>query len=321
MPVYSRSSYPGPPFYQFNGHLQTILPAFRQLEKVPSYERERLELPDGDFVDLDWVDQQSRKLVILSHGLEGNSDRVYIRGMAKAFAEQGWDALAWNCRSCSGEMNRQQRLYNHGEIEDIGEVVRHALNTKDYEEVVLIGFSMGGSISLKYTGVHSSELPEVIRKVIAFSTPVDLASSVPLLDQWQNAFYRRRFLKSLRVKLEEKDRQYPGLIDLDNFDRIKEWQDFDEYFSAPINGYDNAPDFYYKASALHYMEPIRIPSLLLNAQNDPILSAECYPTSFCEKHPFIYLEQPKEGGHVGFSLTRNPYSWAELRALQFVEEF
>jgi len=320
MPLIQRSSYPGAPFYQFNGHLQTIIPAFRKLEAVPPYERERLELADGDFVDLDWIDRRSRKLVILSHGLEGNSDRIYIRGMAKAFAGKNWDVLAWNCRSCSGEMNRNLRLYNHGEIEDIGEVITHVLKTKDYEEVVLIGFSMGGSISLKYTGVNTPDLPDVIRKVIAFSTPVDLGSSVGLLDQFQNAFYRRRFFKSLRAKLEEKDRQHPGVIDVSNFDRVRQWTDFDEFFSAPINGYENAQDFYRKASAINFIEPIRIPTLLVNAQNDPILSAECYPTSFCEKHPFIYLEQPKEGGHVGFSMSGNAYSWAEIRALQFVGE-
>lgn len=318
MPLIRKSSYPGAPFYQFNGHLQTIVPAFRPLKDIPPYERERLELPDGDFLDLDWIDRQSKKLVVLSHGLEGNSDRRYIRAMAKTFAGKGWDILAWNCRSCSGEMNRNLRLYNHGEIEDIGSVIAHALRTKNYEEVVLIGFSMGGSISLKYTGVNADVLPDVIKKVIAFSTPVDLGSSVGLLDQRQNAFYRYRFMRSLKAKLTEKDKQYPGVIDLSNFERVQQWTDFDEFFSAPINGYDSAQDFYYKASAIHFMNAINIPTLLVNAKNDPILSPECYPTSFCENHPFIYLEQPKEGGHVGFSLGRNTDSWAEIRALEFV---
>lgn len=317
MPLIKRSSYPGPPFYQFNGHLQTILPAFRKIQVIP-YERERIELPDGDFLDLDWIDCSSRQLVILTHGLEGNSDRIYIKGMAKAFAEQDWDVIAWNCRSCSGEMNRNLRLYNHGEIGDIGAVIQHALATKDYEEIILIGFSMGGSISLKYGGVNAAVMPSVISKIMAFSTPVDLGSSVSLLDQAQNAFYRKRFLRSLGKKLVEKDRQFPGVIEVSNLKKIRQWTDFDEFFSAPLNGYVNAQDFYTKASAINYMGDIRIPALLVNAKNDPILSKECYPESFCETHPFIYLEQPKHGGHVGFSLANSEYSWSEIRALEFV---
>jgi predicted alpha/beta-fold hydrolase len=318
MPIIHRSSYPGAPFYQLNGHLQTIFPAFRKLENIPSYERERIELSDGDFLDLDWIDRASRRLVLLTHGLEGNSDRIYIKGMAKAFAADNWDVLAWNCRSCSGEMNRKLRLYNHGEIGDIGEVIAHALATKDYSEIVMIGFSMGGSISLKYAGVQGANLPQVISKIIAFSTPVNLNTSAGLLDQFQNTFYRKRFLRSLRKKLIEKDQQFPGVIDVSNFSRIKEWRDFDEFFSAPLNGYANAEDFYTQASAINYMKPIQVPTLLVNAKNDPILSAECYPESFCESHPFIYLEQPREGGHVGFSMANSAYSWAEIRAREFV---
>ncbi|MDZ4681050.1 MAG: alpha/beta hydrolase, partial [Saprospiraceae bacterium] len=121
MPVLHHSTYPGPPFLQFNGHLETMAPMLRRVEVA--YERERLELSDGDFVDLDWVDRGSRKLVLLTHGLEGGSDRPYMKGMARYFADCGWDALAWNCRSCSGEMNRLLHLYHHGEIGDISEVI------------------------------------------------------------------------------------------------------------------------------------------------------------------------------------------------------
>ena len=116
MPVIPHSSYPGPPAYLRNGHLQTVVPSVFRKVKGVDYERERLELPDGDFLDLDWLDSRSKRLLIVTHGLEGDSHRHYVKGTAKLFSAAGWDVLAWNCRSCSGEMNRAFRLYNHGEM-------------------------------------------------------------------------------------------------------------------------------------------------------------------------------------------------------------
>ncbi|NBC09734.1 MAG: alpha/beta fold hydrolase [Bacteroidetes bacterium] len=317
MPLLRKSTYPRPPRYQFNGHLQTILPAVLRRVEAP-YEREQLTLPDGDVLHLDWVDRNSRQLVILTHGLEGNSDRPYMKGMARFFAEQGWDVLAWNCRTCTGEMNKQLRLYNHGDIEDIGEVVTHALRTKDYENIALVGFSMGGSILMKYLGVLGKEAPAPIRAGVAFSSPCDLEASVQALELPGNKFYKNRFLKSLRPKIAAKAERFPGVIDISNFDRIQEWRDFDNFFSAPINGYRNADDFYYQASAKNYMSGTDRPVLLVNALNDPILLPACSPVALCEQHPLIYLEQPAKGGHVGFDLPRNTWAWSELRAFEFV---
>mgnify|MGYP006267943577 CR=1 FL=1 len=317
MPLLRQSTYPRPPRYQFNGHLQTILPAVLRRVEAP-YEREQLTLSDGDVLHLDWVDRNSRQLVILTHGLEGNSDRPYMKGMARFFAEQGWDVLAWNCRTCTGEMNEQLRLYNHGDIEDIGEVVTHALRTKDYENIALVGFSMGGSILMKYLGVHGKEVPAPIRAGVAFSSPCDLEASVQALELPGNKFYKNRFLKSLRPKIAAKAERFPGVVDISNFDRIQEWRDFDNFFSAPINGYRDADDFYYQASAKNYMSGTDRPVLLVNAQNDPILLPACSPVSLCEQHPLIYLEMPKKGGHVGFDLPRNTWAWSELRAFEFV---
>ncbi len=319
MPIIPSSSYPGPPVYQINGHWQTIAPAIFRSIRGLRYERERFILSDGDFVDLDWVDKRSRRLVVLSHGLEGNTERHYMKGMARIFAEAGYDILAWNCRSCSGEMNHNLRLYNHGEIGDIGEVIDHALRTKDYEEVVLIGFSMGGNITLKYLGVNSQDLSPAIRAGVAFSAPCDLHSSVALLNEPQSRFYRNRFLKMLRKKMIIKAQQFPEIVDLENFSRIKEWSDFDNYFTAPINGYQNAQDFYDQGSAANFMADINVPTLLVNALNDPILTPACSPQAMCAEHDFIHLETPATGGHVGFALARSRHAWSELRAREFVK--
>ncbi|GAB3180790.1 YheT family hydrolase [Telluribacter humicola] len=318
MPVLRHSSYPGPPRYLYNGHLQTIVPsAFRKVKGLV-YERERLDLSDGDFLDLDWVDRGSKRLVILTHGLEGDSYRPYMMGTAKLFAQSDWDVLAWNCRSCSGEMNRAFRLYNHGEIGDIHEVIQHALRTRRYEEVALIGFSMGGNITLKYLGVHGKEAPDVIRRGMAVSAPVDLGSSARILDSPSNRFYKKRFLNKLTRKVLLKAELHPGLLDITRLQSVRVWQDFDEAFSAPLGGYRDATDFYTQASALNYMPGIQIPVLLVNAQNDPILTPQCAPAALAEQHPHIYLETPRLGGHVGFMVARDEYTWSERRALEFV---
>lgn len=208
-----RSAYPGPPIYQYNGHLQTILPSLTRKVTGVTYERERLTLTDGDFVDLDWIDSGQKRLVILTHGLEGDSNRQYIRGTAKLFAQNHYDVLAWNCRSCSGEMNRAFRLYNHGEIGDFGEVITHSLHTKHYKEVVLVGYSMGGNITLKYLGVHGKQIPASIKCGIAISSPTDLGASAMLLNRPSNRFYRNRFMKKLLVKIRQKADRFPGRLD------------------------------------------------------------------------------------------------------------
>ncbi|MEQ1588434.1 MAG: alpha/beta fold hydrolase [Cyclobacteriaceae bacterium] len=165
MPLIPSSPY-RPPFHLFNGHLETIIPSiFRKVSAV--YQRERIELTDGDFLDLDWLSKGRNKLVIVSHGLEGNSDRHYAKGMAAYFFERGWDAIAWNCRGCSGEINRLPRSYHHGATEDLAAVVDHAIQ-KSYTHIVLVGFSMGGSMTLKYLGERKDCIANAIKSAVVF---------------------------------------------------------------------------------------------------------------------------------------------------------
>ncbi|MEZ0608246.1 YheT family hydrolase [Fibrella sp. WM1] len=312
------SAYPGPPRFQYNGHMQTIVPSLTRRIPGVVYERERFTLSDGDFIDLDWLRKpQQQKLVVLTHGLEGDSHRHYIKGTAKLFHDNGFDVLAWNCRSCSGEMNRAFRLYNHGEIGDIGEVVTHALATKAYEQVVLVGYSMGGNISLKYASVKGAQLPTAVKQVIAISAPVNLITSAPLLDLPRNRFYRNRFMKKLWAKISYKAQQFPGRLDLSRRPQVRWWKDFDDAFSAPVNGYRDADDFYTQASAIRFVDNLTIPALILNAQNDPLLSAECFPHELARRMDNLFVETPPLGGHVGFMLNGDLHTYAERRALAF----
>ncbi|MEM6964264.1 MAG: alpha/beta fold hydrolase [Bacteroidota bacterium] len=319
MPILS-SSYKNPPFYQFNGHLQTIIPGVFRKVKGVHYERERLELADGDFLDLDWVFSKSKNLVLLSHGLEGSSDRQYIRGAAKIFAQQGWDVLAWNCRSCSGEMNRTARLYHHGDVEDIGTVIHHAMAKNNYKNIVMVGFSMGGAMSLNYLGKNGKNIPASIRGAIAFSTPCDLKEGAEILNIRSNAIYRNRFLRKLKVKIFHIAKNYPDIIDVQKLEEVKVWKDFDEYFSAPLNNYKSADDFYYNSSAKNFMENIQVPTLLVNALNDPILTEGCSPKHIAKSNPNIFIENPAQGGHVGFMVANEEFAWSEKRALEFANE-
>lgn len=319
MPLIQHSSYPGAPFWQRGGHTQTIAPGILRRVKGVVYQRERIETPDGDFLDLDWFrPASSRQLVIITHGLEGNTGAQYVRGTAKLFSQNGWETLAWNCRSCSGEMNRQFRLYHHGDTEDIGTVIDHALATGRYDKVVLVGYSMGGNISLKYLGTKGAQVPTQVQAAAVFSAPCDIRAGADVLDRWDNALYKYRFMWSLYKKIKVKAGQYPGRIDLSRFRKVRRWRDFDGYFSAPISGYASAEDFHQQASAKNFLEGIRVPTLLVSAKNDPILTEACFPVELAQRHPHFHLELPAGGGHCGFQTRdKQEFSWAEKRALEF----
>ena len=315
MPLIS-SSYPTPPLYLFNGHLETIVPSmFRKVEG--SYVRERLELTDGDFLDLDWMQGHSNKLIIISHGLEGSSERHYSKGAAHYFYERGWDALAWNCRGCSGEMNRLPRFYHHGATEDLAAVIDHAVQKK-YSHIALVGFSMGGSMSLKYLGERKGQFPAEIKATVAFSVPCDLGDSARELDKPNKKFYLNRFLKKLEKKIRSKSTRYPELISVEGIEKINSFRMFDNRYTAPLHGFADADDFYQKASSRQYLSTIQIPTLIVNALNDPFLPESCYPFDIARTHEHLHLETPERGGHVGFSLAGKKESWMEVRAYEFI---
>ncbi|MFA0964229.1 YheT family hydrolase [Roseivirga sp. BDSF3-8] len=307
------------PYYLKNGHLATIFPnIFRKVEG-PEYCRERFETEDGDFLDLDWVEKGNSRLLIISHGLEGSSERPYVRGMAKYFSSRGWDVVAWNCRSCSGEMNRVLRLYHHGDTEDLEAVIRHAQAKNEYEHLALTGFSMGGSMVLNLLGQGMATLPAEVVGGVVFSVPCDLGASARHLSAPGNGFYRKRFLKKLIRKMHEKHRSFPDRVAISGAEAIRHFAEFDNQFTAPLHGFENAEEFYLKASANQYLSNIQHPVLIVNAANDPFLPPACYPVKLAENHPSVHLEIPEEGGHVGFMMKGRRETYAEVRAYEFFE--
>ena len=197
MPIV-KSKYTRPPRYLINGHFETVIPSLFYRVEGLRYERNRLELDDGDFLDLDWIKNGNKRLIILTHGLEGDSGRHYILRSAKVFSNKGWDILAWNNRSCSGEMNRLPQFYHHGATEDMAAVIDHAL-TFDYEELILVGFSMGGGMQQKYLGERKHD--DRIIGAMSFSVPCNVLDSVIELAKPVNRFYERRFISKLKAKI------------------------------------------------------------------------------------------------------------------------
>jgi predicted alpha/beta-fold hydrolase len=306
-----------PPALLRNGHVQTILPVLFPRRFTLRFERERLELDDGDFVDLDWHRTGAPRVAILSHGLEGNSRQDYILGTARALAANGWDVLAWNFRGCSGEPNRLLRFYHSGETGDLGSVIRHGATR--YGRIALVGFSLGGNVTLKYLG-EAPPHPAVCAAAVV-SVPIDLASCAEALDERRrNRVYLGRFMTALVAKIEAKARQFPEL-DVRAARRIASFREFDGRFTAPIHGFRDADDYWTRSSARQFLPRIAVPTLLLNPRNDPFLGAACYPEPEAAASASLFLETPDSGGHVGFLDFANGLErWSERRIVEFFGE-
>ena len=305
-----------PPASLANGHLQTILAVLLPRRIALKSTRTRLELPDGDFLDLDWTRAGHERLSIISHGLEGSSTQKYVRGLAATLHAAKWDVLAWNFRGCSGEPNRLLRAYHSGDTADLAAVIAHA--APGYPQIALVGFSLGGNVTLKYLG---EALPHpAIAAAAAISVPLDLASSARALDQRRaNRIYLRRFIVPLVAKIEAKARDFPGQVNTDGVRALRSFQEFDGRYTAPMHGFRDAEDYWTRASARQFLPNIATPTLILNARNDPFLTADSLPYREAEANPSLFLETPDSGGHVGFlDFARGVQPWSERRVVEFL---
>lgn len=317
MPLIS-SNYIPPRLYR-NGDIATIYAATLRKVDIRIPERERLELSDGDFIDLDWFYSKNSgdKAVILLHGLAGNSLRPYMKGMAKAFNEKGWDAISVSLRGCSDEMNRLYRSYHAGVSDDLEEIIQHVLSDSEYKNIALIGFSLGGNIVLKYLGEERKKPSEILTG-IGISVPCDLAGSLGAINKMRNFVYAQRFLMNLKEQLMLRAERFPEKVNTAAIKKCRSLRDVDNLYTSRAHGFKDASDYYQKASSLFSLHKINVPSLIINAKNDSFLSEESYPIEIAKNSEYLHLETPLYGGHVGF-VSRTDTYYHEKRALEFAE--
>ncbi|MGK0390448.1 MAG: putative alpha/beta-fold hydrolase [Maribacter sp.] len=306
-----------PSFLLKNGHFNTIYPSlFRKQEALP-FQRKRINTPDDDFLDLDLLQNGHRRVAVLCHGLEGSSSSKYIVGVASLLHQNNWDIVAMNYRSCSEEMNKQVRVYHSGATDDLHTVINFI--EKDYDEIVLVGFSLGGNLSLVYAGQEGQNINPKIKAVATASVPTNLlAGSLEILKK-RNFIYHRKFLVSLRNKVKIKSKDHPHIYNEENLNRVKTLYDFDDIFTGPIGGFKDAKDYYTQCSSGQFIPKIKIPTLIINALDDPFLPKECYPYEEVKGNECVNLMTPKYGGHVGFVKKGSDHYWSEEIILRFLE--
>lgn len=316
MPSIAEETYSAP-FWLPNGHLQTIYPAaFASSPKV-QYRRERWELDDGDFMDVDWLgidshgmDSSDRKIkasaqpqapvVVLFHGLEGNSHSHYALALMSALQAKGWRGVVIHFRGCSGENNRLPRAYFAGDSADIEMALNRVKHTVPKAPIYAVGVSLGGNALLKWLGESGEKAKEIVQSAAAVSAPTDLAACGQALDIGLNRiFYVPRFLPSMRTKALEKARLFPGLLDIEKVNNAATIREFDTYVTAKLHGFKDADDYWAKNAAKPWLPHIKIPTLVLNAKNDPFIPSESLPNQ-SSVSTSVTLEITEEGGHVGF---------------------
>jgi len=292
------------------GNLQTIWPALFSTPAPappPAYRRERWATPDGDFIDVDFVDApdaQAPQLVLL-HGLEGTSMSHYARAFAHRAIALGWGYAVPHFRGCSGELNLAPRAYHSGDFEEIGWILRR-LRARQQQALYAVGVSLGGNALLRWAQEAGDTATATVRALAAVSSPIDLAAGGHAIGRGFNRqVYTRMFLRTMKPKALAKWRQHPGLFDRDRLAAARTLHAFDDVFTAPLHGFRDTDDYWRRASAKPHLRRIRIPALVLNARNDPFVPAHSLPGPK-EAGRCVTLWQPAHGGHVGFAQGRFP---------------
>ncbi len=307
-----------PPFLFRSGHFNTIYPTlFRKVPKL-NYHRKRYELPDGDFIDVDFLQKNNQDLVVIQHGLEGNSQSTYIRGMAYYLSQHHYDIAVVNFRGCSGEYNRLPSSYHSCSIQDLDYVVKK-LSKSNYHNIYLVGFSLGGNQILYYLGKQATKLPNKLQAAVCISVPVDLIGGARQLARLKNFIYMKRFILYLKNKIFYKAKIFPEKVMVNGFRKVKTFHEFDRLYTAPLHGFSDEYHYWSQCSSLPVLANIKTPTLLINAGDDSFLSKASYPEKIAVKSKFFHFEKTKYGGHCGYHLPGGIY-YSDLRCLQFFNE-
>lgn len=311
------SSYRAPAWLP-GGHLQTLFASLFVRTPRVAYRRERLELADGDFLDFDWVDgPRDAPVVVLFHGLEGSARSPYARSLMAAVRARGWGGTVAHFRGCSGEDNRLPRAYFAGDSTDIAHTLHHVRARHAGVPLYAVGVSLGGNALLKWLGERSEAAGELVAAAAAVSAPLDLAAAGHALDRGFNRrVYTAHFLATLKKKALDKARRFPGLLDPGAVAAATTFREFDTLVTARLHGFRDADDYWTRVSSKPLLKAITVPTLVLNAKNDPFLPASTLPSD-TDVSPAVVLEQPATGGHVAFPSAPFPgnLDWLPLRLM------
>lgn len=308
------------------GHAQTIYPLLIKPEPLP-YRRERWETPDGDFIDLDWIEAnesapntEAKPLVVLFHGLEGSSNSHYAIALMRALSAIDWGGVVVHFRGCSGEINRLPRAYHSGDSEEIDWVLQRLQQKFPQRPRYAVGVSLGGNALLKWLGEREFNATDRIRAAAAISAPLDLTACGHHLARGFNRVYTKHFLRTLKAGAAAKLQHFPGIFDERRMRAAASLYEFDDAVTAPLHGFSGAADYWRRASSKPWLGAIRVPTLVLNARNDPFLPADALPTPG-QTSAQVTLELPRQGGHVGFVSGSLPgqLDWLPQRILHFFQ--
>lgn len=320
MPILKTNFTPTLPFR--NGHFNTVYrPLF--MKEDHKYDRKRVTTWDADFIDLDFSTVGSKNTVLLIHGLEGSSKSHYMISHANDLNTAGFDAICMNLRGCSGEDNLLLKTYHSGKTDDVKFIIEYLLENYNYENIVIIGFSLGGNMTLKYLGEFANELPKEVKGGIAVSVPIDLTSAQAEMSKVKNTLYMKEFMRTMKTKLLKKQLKHPEFkLDKKLLLTATKFRHIEKQFTVPVFGFESSEDYWLKASCKPYISKIKLPSLLINAKDDSFLSEECYPFEIAEESKLFHFTQTKYGGHVGFmsSFNANKNRWLENYVINFIKE-
>jgi predicted alpha/beta-fold hydrolase len=300
-------------------HAQTLWPyLFRRFPRI-TLRRERLELPDGDFLDIDWTTGTNGPIVLVLHGLEGSSNSKYARGLLKTLHEHGWRGALMHFRGCSGEPNRLARRYHSGETDDLEYVLSFLRLREPTTPMAAVGYSLGGNVLLKWLG--TTGISEPLQAAVAVSVPFQLADSASRLERGFSRIYQYSLVRRLKKATLEKHRRRPLPLDMANVARLQTFREFDEHVTAPLHGFDGADHYYRVSSSRQYLSGIRLPTLILHSRDDPFMTPDTPPGPGELPTPVV-LELYESGGHVGFVSGAWPWCaryWLEERIPAFLQ--
>lgn len=313
-----------PAWWCRGGHAQTLgALILRPTPHVP-LQRERWDTPDGDFLDVDRVaGDPGVPCVVMFHGLESSSRAKQVLGFMAGVHRVGWEGLAVNFRTCSGELNRLPRAYHGGDTAELAWLLQRVIAEDPTRPVGCLGISLGGNVLVKYLGEQGAQLPTQIRAAVAISAPFDLAISVTYLERGMSRLYMWTLVRSLKQKMFAKLKQYPDVVDPSRLRAVRTLAQFDHLVTGPLHGFSDGHAYWRAASSAPFIPGIQRPTLLINSSDDPFFPADALPTHAVAQNASVSAEFVPSGGHMGFlegGWPGRPILWAERRTMAFFHE-